>query len=117
MMNPEQREWRRIDVDIPAQGELLSLSEGAFSSRIVNLNPEGVCFTIPEGVIPGQDVCLTFSLRGEGELSIHLRILWVGRFEKLNEYRAGGKLESVDQKEKDCFQRFYQLKVMTMLGG
>ena len=113
----ESREWRRLEVDIPAQGELISKPGGAFSSRIVNVNPDGLCFTAPEGVKPGHEVRLILELPAIGRTEIRSKIVWAGFFEQSKSYRAGGKFDGVDEHEKGKFLRFYHLKVMYSLGG
>ena len=111
------REWRRLEVDIPAQGELMSQPGGSFPSRIVNVNPDGLCFTAPEGVKPGHEVRLLMELPAIGRTETRLKVVWSGFFDQSKSFRAGGKFEGVDEREKDKFLRFYHLKVMSSLGG
>jgi len=111
------REWRRLDVDVPAEGEVLLLPGGSFSSRVVNINPDGLCFMAPESLKPGHEVRLIMELPAIGKMETRVKVIWSGYFEQHKSYRAGGKFENMDCREKDKFLRFYHLKVMSLLGG
>ncbi|MBF0386568.1 MAG: PilZ domain-containing protein [Candidatus Omnitrophica bacterium] len=113
----ESREWRRIAVDISAHGEVLAAPIRLFASKVVNVNPDGICFTAPEGLLPGQEVRLVMDLPGEGRMEARLKVGWAGFFEQDQTFRAGGKFEALPEREKEKFQRFYHLKLMSLLGG
>ena len=113
----ESREWRRVEVDIPAQGKLLDPAGKAFASQVININPDGMCFLAPEGILAGQTVQLEMELPAVGKLQVRMLVVWAGYFEQSKSYRAGGKFEALPEKEKAKFLRFYHLKVMSLLGG
>lgn len=117
MKIPENREWRRVNVNIPVEVKLLSAPGVTFSGRLVNLNPDGVCFTVPDSIFSGHDVALSFELAGEGALRLRCKIIWAATLDKAGERCAGGKLHGVQTRERDKFLRFYHLKVMSVLGG
>lgn len=111
------REWRRLEVDIPAKVGLMPLKGTMIDSRIINVNPDGLCFLAPEGLQPGLEVKLILELPAVGATEVVLKVIWVGFFDKDKTLRAGGKLVNVDEREKDKFLRYYHLKVMSSLGG
>ena len=113
----ESREWRRVDVDIPAQGKVPAGTGKAFSSQVLNINPDGMCFLAPEGTLAGQDVSLSMDLPAIGKLEVRLKVVWAGYFDQSKSYRAGGKFEALPEREKAKFLRFYHLKIMSLLGG
>lgn len=113
----ESREWRRVEVNIDAQGEVLAEPGRFFLSRVININPDGMCFTVPEDLKSGQEVRLTMDLPALGRMEARLRIVWSAFFDLTKSHRAGGKFEAMAKGEKEKFQRFYHLKVMSSLGG
>ena len=104
------REWRRIDVDIPAEAEILETNGAAFLSRVVNANPDGICFTAPEDLKSGQKVLLVLDLAAMGKMTACVKVSWAGFFEQYRQYRAGGKFESMTESDQEKFIRFYYLR-------
>ncbi len=113
----ESREWRRVGVDIAAQGEVLAGSGKIFASQVVNITPDGMCFLSPEGLQPDQVVRLVMELPEIGRLEVCLKVVWAGYFEQYKGYRAGGKFEALPEREKEKYLRFYHLKVISLLEG
>ncbi|MEI6437879.1 MAG: PilZ domain-containing protein [Candidatus Omnitrophota bacterium] len=111
----ESREWRRIDVDLAAKGKMTTGK--SFESRVVNINPDGVCFVVPQGVAAGQEVRLVMELPAIGKMEARVKISWAGYLEQYKHVRAGGKFEDLPEKEKEKFLRYYHLKVMSSMGG
>ena len=117
MNGKDHREWRRIEVNIPAEGKILPASGAAVACRVVNLNPDGLCFAAPETVRSGDAVSLLVDLKGEGPTRVQLKVAWAGWFEAFGEYRAGGRFDGTAVNEKRKFLRFYHVKLMSSLGG
>ncbi len=111
------REWRRVEVCVPAEVELISAPEKQYSCQVININPDGLCVCGCDEIRSGQDVYVVMDIPAIGKTKMYLKVVWAGWFDNGRNYRAGGKFQMIEEKEKDKFLRFYHLKIMSLLGG
>jgi len=50
------REWRRVEVCVPAEVELISAPEKQYSCQVININPDGLCVCGCDEIRSGQGV-------------------------------------------------------------
>ncbi len=113
----ESRAWRRVEVDLAAEGDVLSSPGKVFTGRVVNIHPDGACFTASTELKAGDVLSLRIELPVMGKLEVRIKVVWAEYFKAAASYRVGGKFEGIDGQEKDKFLRYYHLKIMSSLGG
>jgi hypothetical protein len=109
----DNREWRRVEVDFTAECACLNVPQEKFTVRVIDLNESGLCFAAPSSVHPCQKMVMTFDLKGEGKVSLEVKIVWSGYFEKPGEYRTGVKITQAAPEDHEKFLRYYYLTLAT----
>jgi hypothetical protein len=107
----DNREWRRVDVDFEAECSCLNTPREKFKVRVINITVNGLCFSAPASVQPCHRMLMTFQLKGEGQLTLEVKTVWSGYFEKPAEYRTGVKIAQATPEDHEKFLRFYHLSL------
>jgi hypothetical protein len=113
----DKREWRRADVDFKAACSCLNMPQEKFTVRVININESGLCFAAPASVQPCNKMIMTFPVKGEGQVSLEVKIVWSGYFEKPGEYRVGVKITRAGAEDLEKFLRFYHLSLVRLGSG
>jgi hypothetical protein len=109
----DNREWRRAQVGFTAECLCLNMPQEKFMVRVININESGLCFAALSSVQPCHKMSMTFDLKGEGTVSLEVKIVWSGYFEKPGEYRTGVKITQAAPEDHEKFLRYYYLTLAT----
>jgi hypothetical protein len=89
MMDPDQREWKRVSVDLPAKCRVIDGPARYDVTRIVDMHHQGCCL---EGHVPfrkGDMVRVIVEIPFEGQLSITGEVAWSGSINENDDFRTG----------------------------
>lgn len=107
----EKREWRRVDVVLSGVARPVSRPK-RIKVEVVNINPQGLCFTCDKEFACKDKIELTVDLQGMGLARLLTEVTWSGFLEKEQKHTTGVKVISPDQDEREKFMKFYNLKLL-----
>lgn len=106
-MSQEKRQYQRVSIELPTQCEISGPSKTSFAAKVIDIAPEGICFTTPKILKVGTNVLLSVELEKEDYVKLTATVIWANGSEKAKDCRAGVKIVDIAKQDLERFIRFY----------
>ncbi len=93
MLNRENREWQRVNVDLMARCRALDGAPRYEPIRIIDMHHKGCCLEGTSRFQKGETVRVIVEIPFEGEVNITGLVAWSGAINDKGDYRTGLKFE------------------------
>lgn len=111
----EKRQYQRVVIELPAQCEITGPPQMSFPAKVIDIAPEGICFTTPHILKAGTNVSLIVELDREGHVKLTAQVIWSSGAAKTKDCRAGVKIADIAKEDLERFIRFYCQKLFHFL--
>jgi hypothetical protein len=105
----DKREWRRINVDWPAECRGGALS-GPLKCVVINANPGGLCFSAGVGFEPGMAFMMAVDLPGETAI-LEAVVAWSGYIQSEGIFRTGVSIDKTPESDRNVYLRHYNARL------
>ena len=90
MLEPDNREWQRVPVDLPAKCRIVDGPARYDMIQVVDMNHQGCCMQGASQFQKGDVVRIIIELPFEGQISMTGEVIWSGAVENDSEdFRTG----------------------------
>lgn len=110
----EKRQYKRIKIELSAQCKILSQEGISFSTKIIDIAPEGICLLANDKIATGTQMELTVELDGE-KIPMKAKVVWADAREAGESARVGVKIIDIAKGDLEKFVQFYCQKLFGFL--
>lgn len=115
----EKRTTHRLDIELPATIEMQGVQKAAALATTLNISGTGVCLQSKQRFNVGQDLVIKLKIPEEGQVSIHVKVVWVKEAMNFNtrEYIAGIRITDAMKLDEAKFIKFYADQLIGFFKG
>ncbi len=115
----EKRSTHRLDIELPAVIEMEDAKKSLALATTINISGTGVCMLSKQRFNTGQELVLKINLPQEGQVAIHVKVVWVKEAMNFNtrEYVAGIRITDAMKFDEAKFIKFYADKLIEFFKG
>ncbi len=110
----DRRKYQRISVELPARYRLAGAKASVYTSTVINLGAEGICFVAREPVAEGEEIDLKIELQKGETVSIKVKTVWKRPEQDMERSKIGVKIIEAAGPDEEKFIKFYCNKVLIM---